>query len=990
MRIDPEEEPINEARDRATKGYVYRRLGTAYLKRRDFKKALEYYQLHLNISKDVGDKAEEGMAYSNIGNAYYSLGQLVKALEYHKLHLNVARDSGDRAGEGSAYGNIGVACYSLGQFTEALEYLQLQLSITREVGDRDKEGNAAGNLGLVYYSLCEFAKALEYHQLQLSIAKEVRDRAKEGKACGSLGVAYYSIGDFKTALKYHQSDLDVAKELGDRGEEGKACSDLGIAYYSISEFDKAIEYHKLHLSISKETGDRNSEGRANANLGLCYLSLGDFNKALEYNKQHLSIAKEVANRAEQGKTYANIGIAYHCLGDFDSALECHQQHLSISKDLGDKAGEGAAYTNLGLVYQALGNFREAANYHHRHLDIAIDLGDKAGEGKAYGNLGLAYDSLDDLQKSEEYHLLHLGIAKDVGDREGEGKAYGNLGVMHHSLKKYKQAIEDHEKHLAISRDLGDRAGEGSALGNIGVAYNSLGEFTKALEYHKQHLSITRQVEDISGEASACTNIGLAYFSLRDLDKAEEFFKSSVRLQDRIRDLLHQKDDWKISVRNLHKDVYTSLWMLQLEQQKSVEALFTAERGRAQALMDLMKSQFGLELNQYASGKQFEEISDISNYISLQTVFIAIGSDAINFWVIPKGKQLTFVQKKSNKDLKGLIEQAYQKIDVLNTSRCENRSFDALTEKRGLDQRSGEKGSAPSKCYGDALKELYDVVISPISDFIQDGQLAIVPDGPFYFAPFAALRRDEHSKYLSETFSIRLIPSLTSLKLMAECKEGYHCTTGALLVGDPCVEDVRIRGKRVDPLPCAKAEVEMIGKILQTEPLTGKEATKAEVLIRLKAVALVHIAAHGCAKTGEIVLSPNPTSLTKRPKEKDFLLTMKDVLNAKLRAQMVVLSCCHSGRGEIKAEGVVGIARAFLGAGARSVVVSLWAIDDEATQEFMKHFYHHLLEGKNASDSLNQAMKRLRESDNINFSDVKNWAPFVLIGDDVTLNFSKIK
>ena len=78
---------------------------------------------------------------------------------------------------------------------------------------------------------------------------------------------------------------------------------------------------------------------------------------------------------------------------------------------------------------------------------------------------------------------------------------------------------------------------------------------------------------------------------------------------------------------------------------------------------------------------------------------------------------------------------------------------------------------------------------------------------------------------------------------------------------------------------------------------------------------------------------------------DFLLKMRDILDSNLRARLVVLSCCHTGRGEIKAEGLVGIARAFLGTGARSVVVTLWAIDDKATKEFMKHFYKHLSEGQ---------------------------------------------
>ena len=113
--------------------------------------------------------------------------------------------------------------------------------------------------------------------------------------------------------------------------------------------------------------------------------------------------------------------------------------------------------------------------------------------------------------------------------------------------------------------------------------------------------------------------------------------------------------------------------------------------------------------------------------------------------------------------------------------------------------------------------------------------------------------------------------------------------------------------------------------------------------------------------------------------------MSDVQAANLRACLVVLSCCHSGRGRIfKGEGVVGIARAFLAAGARSVLVALWAIDDEATMVFMKSFYQHLKEGKTASAAVQQSMKFLRESEQ--FSETRYWAPFQLIGDDVKIEF----
>ena len=274
--------------------------------------------------------------------------------------------------------------------------------------------------------------------------------------------------------------------------------------------------------------------------------------------------------------------------------------------------------------------------------------------------------------------------------------------------------------------------------------------------------------------------------------------------------------------------------------------------------------------------------------------------------------------------------------------------------------------------------------------LKGDEIVIVPDGPLHLTPFAALL-NEASRYLSESLRIRIVPSLTSMKLYEVYAESYHSKTGVLLVGDPCLKDVtNTFGEPILPqLPHAINEVKMIGGILNTMPLTGREATKEEVLKRITSVALVHIAAHGNSEHGEIALAPNSTQkyISREEYMKHHMLKIADVQAVQLRAKLVVLSCCHSGQGEIKAEGVMGIARAFLGAGARSVLVSLWAIDDNATFEFMKFFYQNIRHGNSASVSLNRAMRSLRESEK--FSDVKHWAPFVLIGDDVTLDVGSL-
>ena len=326
----------------------------------------------------------------------------------------------------------------------------------------------------------------------------------------------------------------------------------------------------------------------------------------------------------------------------------------------------------------------------------------------------------------------------------------------------------------------------------------------------------------------------------------------------------------------------------------------------------------------------------------------------------------------------LLETTRKAIGVRGDVNCEDRSLGNPNDKKRAEERSPSTPSShPSYFETESLQTLYNVVIDPIRDLLHGDEVVIVPQGPLCLTPYAAFM-DKKSKYLCETFRIRLLPSLSSLRLIQNCPADKHSKTGALLVGDPWVQEVIYEGITPKQLECAEKEVQMIGEILQTEPLVGKQATKDEVLRRISSVALVHIAAHGKMETGEIALAPNTTRSSVNPAREDYLLTMKDVLKAQIRARLVVLSCCHSARGEVKSEGVVGIARAFLGAGARSVLVSLWAIDDEATMEFMKFFYRQLVKGRSASKALNEATKSTRKS--VPFSAVKYWAPFVLIRD----------
>ena len=736
------------------------------------------------------------------------------------------------------------------------------------------------------------------------------------------------------------------------------------------------------MKIAKEIGDRAGEGRAYGNLGITYKSLGDYQKAIEYHEVRLIIAKEIGDRAGEGRAYGNLGNAYQSLGDYQKATEYHEVRLKIAKEIGDRAGEGGAYGNLGNAYDSLGDYQKATEYHEVRLKIAKDIGDRAGEGGAYGNLGNAYQSLGDYQKAIEYHKVRLKIAKEIGDRAGEGGAYGNLGNAYDSLGDYQKATEYHEVRLKIAKDIGDRAGEGGAYGNLGNAYQSLGDYQKAIEYQEKYLKIAKEIGDRAAEGRAYHNIGNGFFSLGQFENAADNFGCALEASNSLRSCLKSKDDWKINFRELYETTYSSLWKSLLRIKKSDEALFAAERGRAQTLTDNLLIQYKLPASLLVDTIDLKEtVSRLSRELSSPTLFLAIEGLTINIWLLSRGKKVIFRKGRLEGDrtdeypVRALLQSCLKKIGIDVSVRCEDRTFDELTRDFPSSREVCEEVKKTFQSLDNPFKIFYDGIIGPIVDMLgtQDDELVIVPDGALCFAPWAAV---------IESIRTRTVPSLTSYQLILSVPEGHHKKTGALLVGNPCLKE--LKGVWHD-LPCAQEEVELIASILNTIPLVGRQATKAEVMKRMSSVGLIHIAAHGNKLTGEIALSPNPGWTSQFPQEDDFILKMSDVQAADIRARLVVLSCCHSGRGRmLKGEGVVGIARAFLAAGARSVLVALWAIEDEATMVFMKSFYQHLKEGKTASVAVHQSIKSLRESEE--FCEMRYWAPFQLIGDDVKIEF----
>ena len=971
-------------------------LAELYQSQRKYSEAEGLYLKAIHIAEKIGDKKIEATSYVNLANIFYSLGEYVKAIEHCEKALAIAEKTRDREIEATIFETLGGIFFTFREYVKAKEHWEKALAIAEKIGNGKIVARSYRKLGVMFFYLGEHVKAKEHCEKAVAIAEKTGDRKIEATSYENLGGIFTSLGEYVKAKEHWEKALAIAEKIGNGKIVARSYRKLGVMFFYLGEHVKAKEHCEKAVAIAEKTGDRKIEATSYENLGGIFNSLNEYVKAKEHYKKAIAIAKKIGDRKTEATSYQSLGRTFNNLGEYVKAKELYEKALAIAEKTGDRTIEATSYQGLGSIFNSLGEHVKAKEHCEKALAIAEKIGDRKTEATSYDKLGGIFTSLGEYVKAKEHCKKAIAIAEKTGDRETEARSYRNLGQIFYSLGEYVKAKEHFEKALAIAEKIGVGRIEALCYGSLGFIFFSLGEYAKAKECLEKNLVLKRKYGD-SEDESICRLL-LSHLMLKEGNISESksnAFVSFNKVEDIRRRQVHDK--FKILYFDRMFNNYRKFSQFLCDEGFPYEALYTEEFRRARALKDLMAARYSVENEIPVSPQTWDYIESIvKKECNCACLYISYYEQSINFWVVKADNPLIFQQIKVNDVFGSVIRVAdllcrgiYREVLCLAPEQCEDRSWlpsNAYWE-QGCERpilEEDEVENQPPVC---TAADVYKMIIAPVADYLDKPEIIILPDRHLYKVPFAALE-DESGKCLSESFRIRIVPSLTTLKLIQDSPADYHSQSGVLIVGDPAVGDVLYKGilQHVSRLPFANKEAEMIGKLFGTQPLLGKHATKEAVLQNIHSVSLIHFACHGNAERGEIVLAPPP--LTDRtPQEEDYLLTMEDISKVKLRAKLVVLSCCHSAEGQISAEGVVGIARAFLGSGARSVLAALWAIDDEATEHFMTHFYENLVHGESASESLQQAMKCMREN---GFSEISQWAPFMLIGDNVKLDIHKLK
>ncbi|MGD8506576.1 MAG: CHAT domain-containing tetratricopeptide repeat protein [Candidatus Bathyarchaeota archaeon] len=935
-----------------------------------------------------------------VGTILYKHSYFALALKTWNHALKDFISNGDKMGEKECYTNLGLAHDNLGDFRKAIQYHRKALRIARETGDKEGESKCYTNLGIASNSLGNLNASMGYHERSLEIVKEIGDRAGEARCYANIGVAYHSLGDFRKAIGYHEKSLEMSRETGDRTVESACYANLGFAYSCLGDFRKAIEYHEKSLEISRETGDTTGESACYTNLGLAFDSLGDFRKAIEYHEKSLEISRKTGSRMRESGCYLNLGVSYHNLADFGKAIEYHEKALKINKEIGDRAGEARCYANIGVASDNFGDFKKAIQYHKKSLKIVREIGDRAGEARCYGNLGTSYRSLGDSWTAIKHHERSLEIVKEIGDRAGEARCYANIGVAYRNLSDANKAIECYGRSLEIAKDIGFKTAESACYRNLGVAYLSLGDRKNAIKYHEKSLKIDEGTGDIDSERTNNLNLGRIYYEFEP-QLAYDYCKRSIELSEMIGEMLVEEEH-KIGFYGQASDVYQYMIPLCIKMQRENEAFGYTERSKSRSFLDTLaatKIKPTIKLASEVEPLLDDEEKTLSKLREIQLRYLRQTKVPVEPGEVEKirkhlnqihqrieefdpeyvfarrGRPLSLdkiqhmlhSQKRDTVLMEYFVTKDMTHIFVVS-SRNDKLHIETVplsSEKlyRYLENYWREVVNHPNlKDISETWLHLSDYLIKPVSQHLSEGDLIyFVPHSLLHYLPMHALQLE--SEPLIKEHPVAYSPSASLIKFCRNKGSGKSESCASFGVAS--------EGDGKDVAKLFEEEAEEVAGLFNTESKNGQLATRSKVRENCVDKDVIHFSCHG--------FFDDKDPLSSGVRLYDGVFTAREIFDLRLNAELVTLSACQTGLNERSpGDELIGLTRAFLYAGAPSVIVSLWSVDAHSTQELMLEFYKLLKSGLDKATALQRATTRIMEKEE--WSHTYYWGPFILVGD----------
>jgi CHAT domain-containing protein/tetratricopeptide (TPR) repeat protein len=928
--------------------------------------AIRNLEVALTHWQNAEDLFEQARTIYLIASYYIEIGDQQRSLDYGTRALSVARASHDRKAEAWALDMIGQVFEHFDDKRKAVEYYDQALPLMRATNDRDGEANTLNFLGAAYVRLGEKRKGLDYLEQAIKIFGEVQDLQRLSTTANNMGATYDDLGDYQHALERYQQALTMRRELEWRSGEALVLGNIGVVHSKLGEYQKALDAQKAALDINRSLDNR-------------------WNSAVNLN----NIAK----------VYANLGDRQHALQFFEEATE-------ILRSVKDQWGLAHTLNNLGDIHAQSGDYQKSLTFENEALSFARAAGDPDTEAAALNSLGNSYAKLGDREKAREQFERALAIHRTTGNQRLLAGTLRDLGALHRDGREYQRSMEYLDEALNISRVIHDRIGEAAALAELARLERNRGDLLAARQRSEEALSAFEQLRSgvmspqlrasLFASVREAHELNLQVLMRLHAERPGEGFGDAALLateKGRARSLLELIAESGTEIR---RGVDAAL----LGRERELDRLISTKAEQQTRLLngkhtDAEDAAMEKELNSLTT--EFDQVQsriretspsyaeltqpgplglkDIqSKVLDEDTVLLeyALGAEKSFLWVVtPKSVDIFDLPPRAE------IESAAKRVYELLTARNRKPPKETPVARAARVRQADEAFIA-------AAAKVSKMLLGPAAARIGNKRLLIVGEGMLQYLPFAALPEPTadgatvaNQSPLIAKHEVISVPSASVVAVLRRETAGRKQAPKTLAVlADPVFsrDDARVVQQKSNSnavaneiapadairsgtdvglqdfvrLRFSRSEAEEIARMApaaSTLKALDFDASRDTVLNRdLGQYRIVHFATHSLLNNQHPELSGVVLSLIDRSgRPQNGFLRLYDIYNLRLGSDLVVLSACQTALGgEIDSEGLIGLTRGFLYAGAPRVVATLWAIDDRTTAEVMKRFYEGML------------------------------------------------
>lgn len=962
---------------------------------------------------DLEAEASELRAQWNLDAVQRSISLLELAAAIREAQGDVERSADDLREIADGY-------LMLGNTPAALRILDKAAKLERRMSTISSK--TLGRMAFAHVRLGHTDKALSLSDRAVRQSLD-RDRDSRAWALYYRGMILYEIGEYRKAVPVFEEALGYWTEKTDARGRSRVLIELSYGYMTSGDFVRAMTTADEAIILAKNAGDLQLRVLATNAFGIMKSRLGKKQEALRIFLQVEREFPEGVNSLEKGGLYNYLAKLYSDFDQLELAQSYHLKALAIYRQEKNLFAELYTLPRLGLISYTKGDDAAGNEYFKRGFDLAERLKNKWHLALLHQDLGQVYMSRDD-KKAKHHNTLALRTFEELGLRQQYSMVLNRLGQLDLQAGDTRSARDHFEKAILYAREASNKSSESYALHGLAEVDNAEGAFANALARIKESIKVAETLHEDLGNAglrrtyfSSITDryellVNLLMSSQPEGRTYESHVEAATAVdRQRARYLLEamryslsgsgslngsgsEEPKAKLAELTALLDLKTSFLAKLLADHAGKEEISTVEVEILELEQQIDQERLKLQ-QMYPLYSAFLQ-PDSLQYPALDSALFDEKTVLLQFFLGKRGSYVWVVDRESVHAYQlPSRTQIEERVERLRSMYSNHRSIDESVDDPMIE-----------------AKRLSWELFGQVADKIRGKRLLIIPDGRLQYFPLGALPWPEadSDEPILVTNEVTYAPSASVLQLIRDQRPKEPPRKDLLVFADPVFsgDDARLKGvdveagvitsffgtlrsgQSIDKLARlyeseeeAKAITRTVGGFSSDLRLGFAANREALLHADLADYKMLHFATHGVVEENRPELSGMVLSLydAAGKQQSGGLIRLQDVSAMNLKSDLVVLSACETGIGkEVRGEGLLSLTNAFLQAGSKTVVSSLWKVDDSATRELMTELYRGMAQEElSVSAALRQAQLKLYADPR--YRSPFYWAAFTIHGDN---------